>query len=118
MVSDRLKRMINAAGFKVWPTEVESVLYRHPAVLEACVISVPDAERVENVKALVVLKPEAVGKVSPEEIIKWSKGEMSAYKYPRMVEIVETLPKSGAGKVLWRQLQEEELAKHQKIAVK
>ncbi|MGA3118786.1 MAG: long-chain-fatty-acid--CoA ligase [Syntrophobacteraceae bacterium] len=118
VVSDRLKRMINAAGFKVWPTEVESVLYRHPAVLEACVISVPDAERVENVKALVVLKPEAVGKVSPEEIIKWSKGEMSAYKYPRMVEIVETLPKSGAGKVLWRQLQEEELAKHQKIAVK
>ncbi len=113
VVSDRLKRMINAAGFKVWPAEVESILYRHPAVLEACVISVPDVERVENVKALVVLKPEAAGKVTAEEIIKWSKGEMSAYKYPRLVEIVETLPKSGAGKVLWRQLQEEELARSQ-----
>ncbi len=111
VVSDRLKRMINAAGFKVWPAEVESILYRHPAVLEACVISVPDAERVETVKALVVLRPEAVGKASPEEIIKWSKGQMSAYKYPRLVEIVETLPKSGAGKILWRQLQEQERQK-------
>jgi fatty-acyl-CoA synthase len=118
VVSDRLKRMINAAGFKVWPAEVESILYRHPAVLEACVISVPDAERVENVKALVVLRPEAVGKVTAEEIVKWSKEQMSAYKYPRLVEIVESLPKSGAGKVLWRQMQEDELAKRQKIAVK
>ena len=55
-ISDRLKRMINAAGFKVWPAEVESVLYRHPAVLEVCVIGVPDEQRVENVKALIVLQ--------------------------------------------------------------
>ncbi len=81
-ILDRLKRMINAAGFKVWPAEVESVLYRHPAVLEVCVIGVPDAERVENVKAIVALKPEAIGKVTAEEIITWSKGQMSAYKYP------------------------------------
>lgn len=118
VVSDRLKRMINAAGFKVWPAEVESVLYRHPAVLEACVIGVPDVERVENVKAFVVLRGQAVGEVTAEDIIKWAKGEMSAYKYPRIVEIVESLPRSGAGKVLWRQLQENELAKRQEVTVK
>jgi len=118
-ISDRLKRMINAAGFKVWPAEVESVLYRHPAVLEVCVIGVPDIERVENVKALVVLRPEAIGKVTADDIIKWSKEQMSAYKYPRLIDIVESLPKTGTGKVPWRQLQEEERAKHaQKAAVK
>ena len=112
-VSDRLKRMINAAGFKVWPAEIESVLYRHPAVLEVCVIGVPDAERVENVKALVVLKPETIGKVTADDIIKWSKGQMSAYKYPRLIEIVESLPKTGTGKIPWRELQEQERAKYQ-----
>ncbi len=118
-ISDRLKRMINAAGFKVWPAEVESILYRHPAVLEVCVIGVPDEQRVENVKALIVLKPEAIGKVTADEIIKWSKEQMSAYKYPRFIEIVESLPKTGAGKIPWRELQERERTKHQpKIAVK
>ncbi len=107
-ILDRLKRMINAAGFKVWPTEVESVLYRHPAVLEACVIGLPDEERVETVKAVIVLRPEQEEEVTPEDIISWSKRNMSAYKYPRYVEFVEALPKSGAGKILWRRLQEEE----------
>ncbi|MGO9018259.1 MAG: long-chain-fatty-acid--CoA ligase [Syntrophobacteraceae bacterium] len=112
-ISDRLKRMINAAGFKVWPAEVESVLYRHPAVLEVCVVGVPDEERVEKVKALVVLKPEAIGKVTAEEIVKWSKEQMSAYKYPRLIEFVESLPKSGTGKIPWRLLQEQERAKYE-----
>jgi fatty-acyl-CoA synthase len=112
-ISDRLKRMINAAGYKVWPAEVESVLYRHPAVLEVCVIGVPDAQRVENVKAIVALRPEAIGKVTAEEIIKWSKGQMSAYKYPRLIEFVESLPKTGTGKIPWRQLQEQERIKYQ-----
>ncbi|MBI5594333.1 MAG: AMP-binding protein [Deltaproteobacteria bacterium] len=110
-VVDRLKRMINAAGFKVWPSEVEALLYRHPAVLEACIIGVSDPERVENVKAYIVLKPEFKGKISAEEIIDWSKKQMSAYKYPRIVEFAQALPKSGAGKILWRQLQEEEKEK-------
>lgn len=107
-ITDRLKRMINAAGFKVWPAEVESILYRHPAVLEACVVGVPDKERVENVKAFIVLKPDHIGRVAAEEIIEWSKSRMSAYKYPRKIKFVESLPKSGAGKILWRQLQEQE----------
>ncbi|MFH0997158.1 MAG: long-chain-fatty-acid--CoA ligase [Pseudomonadota bacterium] len=110
-VVDRLKRMINAAGFKVWPSEVEALLYRHPAVLEACIIGISDPERVENVKAYIVLKSEFKGKISAEEIIHWSKEQMSAYKYPRIVEFTEALPKSGAGKILWRQLQEAEKEK-------
>ncbi|MFH1137914.1 MAG: long-chain-fatty-acid--CoA ligase [Pseudomonadota bacterium] len=110
-VVDRVKRMINAAGFKIWPAEVESTLYRHPAVLEACVIGVPDPERVETAKAFIVLRPDHVGKISEKDIIAWSKEQMSAYKYPRLLEFVDALPKSGAGKILWRELQEKEKAK-------
>ena len=106
---DRLKRMINASGFKVWPAEVEAMLYGHPAIREACVISAKDAYRGETVKAFVVLKPEAAG-TTPEAIIDWSKEKMAAYKYPRMVEFVDALPKSGTGKVQWRLLQEKENA--------
>jgi fatty-acyl-CoA synthase len=106
---DRLKRMINAAGFKVWPAEVETKLYQHPAVQEACVIGVPDARRGESVKALIILREPYRGRTTPEEIIAWAKQEMAAYKYPRQVEFVETLPHSGSGKVLWRVLQEQEL---------
>ncbi|WOB07606.1 long-chain fatty acid--CoA ligase [Piscinibacter gummiphilus] len=109
---DRLKRMINAAGFKVWPAEVEALMYHHPAIHEACVIGVRDARRGETVKALVVLKPEYKGKVSEQEIISWSHDHMAAYKSPRIVEFVESLPKSGSGKVQWRELQEQEAARH------
>jgi fatty-acyl-CoA synthase len=105
---DRLKRMINASGFKVWPAEVESILYKHPAVKEACVIAAPDPRRGETVKAVVVLREDARGKISPEEIIEWSKGQMAPYKYPRIVEFVDTLPRSGSGKILWRELQEQQ----------
>ncbi|MBL0729995.1 long-chain fatty acid--CoA ligase [Piscinibacter sp. HJYY11] len=108
---DRLKRMINAAGFKVWPAEVEALMYHHPAIHEACVIGVRDARRGETVKALVVLKPEYKGKVSEQEIITWSHDHMAAYKSPRIVEFVESLPKSGSGKVQWRELQEQEAAR-------
>lgn len=108
---DRLKRMINAAGFKVWPAEVEALMYHHPAIFEACVIGVRDARRGETVKALVVLKPEYKGKVSEQEIITWSHDHMAAYKSPRIVEFVESLPKSGSGKVQWRELQEQEAAR-------
>lgn len=110
-IVDRIKRMINRAGFKVWPTEVESVLYQHPAIREVCVIGVPDDRVGEEVKAYVVLEPEYKGKVSADEIIAWSKERMAAYKYPRKVEFVDELPKSGAGKILWRVLQEREWKK-------
>ena len=109
-IVDRLKRMINASGFKVWPTEVESQMYQHPAILEACVIGTPDAHRGETVKAVVVLRPEWRGRVDEPAIIDWCRENMAAYKYPRIVEFVDALPKSGAGKIMWRELQDRETA--------
>lgn len=108
---DRLKRMINAAGFKVWPAEVEAMLYHHPATQEACVIAAEDPRRGETVKAVIVLKPDWVGKVTAQEITDWSHDNMAAYKVPRIVEFVDSLPKSGAGKVMWRTLQDAEKAR-------
>lgn len=107
-ITDRLKRMINASGFKVWPAEVEAMLYAHPDIQEACVIGTRDAHRGETVKAIVVLKPAARGKLRPEDISDWAKAHMAAFKYPRVVEFVEQLPKTGTGKIFWRRLQEEE----------
>ncbi|MBP1971256.1 fatty-acyl-CoA synthase [Virgibacillus natechei] len=104
-IVDRLKRMINAAGFKVWPTEVESVLYKHHAVQQACVVSAPDAKRGETVKAFVILKDEFIGKVTENDIIEWSKEQMAAYKYPRILEFIESFPTTTSGKILWRELQ-------------
>jgi fatty-acyl-CoA synthase len=111
---DRLKRMINASGFKVWPTEVESLMYQHPAILEACVIGTRDAHRGETVKAVVVLRPEWRGRIDAQAIIDWCRENMAAYKYPRIVEFVDALPKSGAGKIMWRELQDREAAAAQR----
>ena len=107
-LTDRLKRMINASGFKVWPAEVEALMFRHPAIQEACIISTRDAYRGESVKAVVVLRADAKGKTSEQDIIDWCKDNMAAYKYPRVVQFVDALPKSGSGKVMWRTLQEAE----------
>jgi fatty-acyl-CoA synthase len=111
-LKDRLKRMINVSGYKVWPVEVESALYAHPAVHEACVIAVPDtrdgrgAVSGEAVKALVVLKPERQHDVTAESFIAWCREQMAVYKAPRSVEFVAALPKSGTGKIQWRELQQ------------
>ncbi len=107
-LTDRLKRMINASGYKVWPAEVESLMYRHPAILEACVISARDEYRGETVKAVVVLRQGQQGLVSAQDIIDWCREHMAVYKAPRLVQLVEQLPKSGSGKVMWRLLQEKE----------
>ena len=107
-ITDRLKRMINASGYKVWPSEVEMLLYKHPAVQEACIIAAKDAYRGETVKAVVVLRAEARGKTAPEDITAWAKEHMAAYKVPKIVEFADSLPKSGSGKVMWRLLQEKE----------
>ncbi len=105
-MTDRLKRMINASGYKVWPAEVETLLYNHPAIQEACVIGARDAHRGETVKALVVLKASHQDHTTAEDIIAWAHAHMAPYKAPRMVELVAALPKSGTGKVMWRALQE------------
>jgi len=105
---DRLKRMINASGYKVWPAEVEALMYQHPAIHEACVIAACDAHRGETVKALVVLREGSHGPLSEQALIDWCRSHMAAYKVPRIVEFVPALPKSGTGKILWRELQERE----------
>jgi len=107
-ITDRLKRMINASGFKVWPAEVEAMLYAHPDIQEACVIGTRDAHRGETVKAVVVLKAASRGRVQEDDVVAWAKEHMAAFKYPRVVEFVEQLPKTATGKVFWRKLQEEE----------
>ena len=107
-MTDRLKRMINASGFKVWPAEVEMLLYKHPAVQEACIIAAHDAYRGETVKAVVVLRAEAKGKTTADDIMVWSRDNMAAYKVPKRVQFVDSLPKSGSGKVMWRLLQDQE----------
>jgi long-chain acyl-CoA synthetase len=101
-VVDRLKDLINAGGYKVFPRDVEDVLYQHPAVREASVVGVPDEYRGETVKAFVSLVSGA--SASPEELVEFCKSRMSAYKYPRAVEILDELPKNASGKLLRREL--------------
>ena len=101
-VVDRKKDMINASGYKVWPREVEDVLCEHVAVSEAAVVGIPDEYRGETVKAFVTLRPGAT--VDPDELIAHCRARMSAYKYPRAVEIIDVLPKTATGKLLRREL--------------
>jgi fatty-acyl-CoA synthase len=107
-ITDRHKRMINASGFKVWPAEVEALMFRHPAIQEACVISARDSYRGETVKAVVVLRASHKGQVSEQDVIEWCREHMAVYKVPRIVRFADALPKSGSGKVMWRMLQEAE----------
>jgi long-chain acyl-CoA synthetase len=101
-IVDRVKDMIIRGGFNVYPREVEEVLYAHPAVVEAAVIGVPHPSHGEEVKAVLAL---AKGQqASAEEIIAWCKERLAAYKYPRIVEFVEALPKGPTGKILKREL--------------
>jgi fatty-acyl-CoA synthase len=110
-ITDRLKRMINASGFKVWPAEVEALMFRHPAIQEACIVSARDSYRGETVKAFVVLRQGQQGQVSEADIMAWCRDNMAVYKAPKLVEFTDALPKSGSGKVMWRSLQEAEMAK-------
>ncbi len=109
-ISDRLKRMINSAGLKVWPAEVEAAMYQHPAIRECCIIASPDERKGETVKGVVVLKPEATG-TSAESIIEWMRTRMAAYKVPRRIEFIDALPRTPSGKIQWRSLQEKEFGK-------
>jgi fatty-acyl-CoA synthase len=107
-IVDRLKRMVNVSGFKVWPAECEAILYRHPAVQECCVIAAPDAYRGEVVKALVVKRSDADPSFDGDALIAWARTAMAPYKAPRIVEFVDVLPRSGSSKIDWRRLQEAE----------
>jgi fatty-acyl-CoA synthase len=108
-IADRLKRMINAAGYKVWPAELEATLYKHPGIKEAAIVSAPDERRGETVKAYVVLREDGTA-TTEEALIAWCRQHMAAYKVPRQVEFIDALPRSGTGKIQWRTLQEREWA--------
>lgn len=101
-IVDRSKDMIIRGGFNVYPREIEEVLLSHPAISLAAVIGVPHDSHGEEVKAFVILKPGA--SATPEELVAWGKEQMAAYKYPRVVEIVESLPMTATGKILKREL--------------
>jgi long-chain acyl-CoA synthetase len=101
-IVDRKKDLIIASGYKVWPREVEDVLYTHPAVRECAVVGVVDAYRGESVKAYVSLRPGSAA--TAEEIVEFCKGRMAAYKRPHAVEILEDLPKTASGKIMRREL--------------
>ena len=111
-IVDRKKEMIIVSGFNVYPREVEEVLYTHPAVLEAAAIGIPDPERGEVVKAFVALKPGQTA--TAEELIEHCRKSLARYKVPRAVEFRGELPKTLIGKVLRRQLADEEKAKRAK----
>ena len=106
VIVDRTKDQINTAGFKVWPREVEEVLYGHPAVRMVAVVGQPDAYRGEVVKACVVLKEEHRGRVSEAELVAFCKERLAGYKVPRVVEFRNELPVTATGKMLRRVLRD------------
>lgn len=104
-IVDRKKDMVNVGGFKVYPREVEEVLFEHPAIKEASVIGMPDAFSGEAVKAFVVLKDPS-SKLTEDEVVKFCAEKLAKYKVPKKVEFVNELPKTLIGKVLRRKLRE------------
>ncbi|MFC4776907.1 long-chain fatty acid--CoA ligase [Paenibacillus sp. GCM10023252] len=105
-IMDRIKDMIIASGYNIYPREIEEVLYEHPAVLEALVMGVPDPYRGETVKAYVVRREGA--SLTEQELHKWCRERLAAYKVPHLYQFRDSLPKSLAGKILRRKLMEEE----------
>jgi long-chain acyl-CoA synthetase len=109
-IEERKKDMLKVSGFSVFPAEVESIMYHHPAIAEVGVVGVPDPYRGEDPLAFVVLKPDAKGTVSAEQIIEWCRSNMSVYKAPRQIRFIEALPKTASGKVLKRVLRDQAAA--------
>ncbi|MER3536452.1 MAG: long-chain fatty acid--CoA ligase [Thermus sp.] len=106
-IVDRKKDLIIAGGYNIYPREIEEVLYQHEAVQEAAVIGVPDPYRGETVAAFIVLKEEYKGKVTKEDLERFCRANLAAYKVPRIIEFKDALPKSAVGKILRRELRDE-----------
>jgi len=107
-IIDRKKDLIIDSGFKIFPREVEEVLYQHPGVLEAVAYGVPDPYRGEQVKVIIV--PREGASLTAEEVVKYCQPRLASYKVPKIVEFRAELPKTMVGKVLRRLLREEEIA--------
>ena len=103
-IIDRKKDMINVSGLKVWPREVEEVLYEHPAVKEAAVIGISDTESGETVKAFVVPREGYQARVTAEDLVKFCKEKIAPYKVPKIIEFRDDFPRTPIGKILRREL--------------
>ncbi len=102
----RIKEMIKCSGYSVFPEDVEALMLRHPAISQCAAIGVPDEKRGETVKLVVVPHPDHADGITEQELIDWARDNMAAYKYPRMIEFRDSLPATGAGKVLRRLLKD------------
>ncbi|MBN1495464.1 MAG: long-chain fatty acid--CoA ligase [Spirochaetes bacterium] len=111
-IVDRKKDMIIAGGYNIYPRDIDEILFEHPKILEACAIGVPDQYRGETVKAFVVLRSGET--MTEQEVIDFCKEKLAKYKVPTTVEFIDSLPKSGVGKILRKELRAMELAKMQK----
>jgi long-chain acyl-CoA synthetase len=111
-IVDRKKDMVIAGGYNIYPREIDEVLYAHPKILEACAVGIPDPYRGETIKAFVVLKTGET--LTEEEVIKYCAERLAKYKVPRLVEFMSSLPKSGVGKVVRKELRAMEMAKGKK----
>jgi long-chain acyl-CoA synthetase len=111
-IVDRKKDMVIAGGYNIYPREIDEVLFEHPKILEACAVGIPDPYRGETIKAFVVLKPGET--LTEEEVIKYCGEKLAKYKIPKIVEFIGSLPKSGVGKILRKELRAMEMAKGKK----
>ena len=111
-IVDRKKDMVIAGGYNVYPREIDEVLFEHPKILECCAVGIPDPYRGETIKAFVVLKPGE--KLTAEEVIQYCQEKLAKYKVPKSVEFMSSLPKSGVGKILRKELRSMEMAKIEK----
>ncbi|HDP80160.1 MAG TPA: long-chain fatty acid--CoA ligase, partial [Spirochaetes bacterium] len=103
-VTDRIKDMIIAGGYNIYPVEVDKVLMEHPEILEACTIGVPDPYRGETIKSYVVRRPGS--SIGADAVIAFGREKLAAYKVPREVEFIDELPKTPVGKILRREVRE------------
>ena len=108
-VVDRKKDMVIAGGYNIYPVEIDNVLFDHPKILEACAVGVPDEYRGETIKAFIVAKEGET--LTEEEVIAYCKETLAPYKVPRNIEFVDELPKSVVGKILRRELRDQEIEK-------
>ncbi len=106
---DRKKDMIIAGGYNIYPVEIDNVLFDHPKILEACAVGVPDEYRGETLKAFIVTKEGET--LTEEEVLAYCRETLAPYKIPKTIEFVTELPKSVVGKILRRELRDQEIKK-------
>jgi len=113
-IVDRKKDLIVAGGYNVYPKEIDEVLFDHPKILEACAIGIPDPYRGETVKAFIVVKPGET--LTEEEITRHCRERLAAYKVPKAIAFLDSLPKSAVGKILRRELRAREMTQQGQMA--